>query len=154
MAQKIIILLLIILSASLSVVATHPRWRESLRRLITTNDRSILAITEGSLQPGGPMIKILKIRSNNQISIEIYQSPDGGNQYNLIQSLSTPDRTDGYFTFQGNATNLALGDIDQDGFFEILVPTFDDQGVARLHTFKYDPNLQRFSLMAPQSDHN
>lgn len=152
MGLKIIFVVLILTAASLSVVAINPRWRQSLKNALVGDERTILAKTEGPIQAGGPPFKIFKIRTGEDISLEIFSSVDGGKEFVLNQKIDLQERIDGYFTFRGNATNLVLADIDSDGFNEILSATFDDQGVPRLNAFKYDPTIRTFSRMeAPPS---
>lgn len=152
MGLKIIFVVLILTAASLSVVAINPRWRQSLKKTLVGEERTILAKAEGSIQAGGPPFKIFKIKTGEDISLEIFSSTDGGHEFVLNQKIDLQERTDGYFTFRGNATNLALADIDSDGFTEILSATFDDQGVPRLNAFKYDPAIHSFHRMeAPPS---
>ena len=56
----------------------------------------------------------------------------------LLGSIKLPDQRDGYFYFQGKATNLALDDLDGDEVLEIIVPSFGEIFRARLNIFKYD----------------
>jgi hypothetical protein len=152
MALKVIISILFLTAASLSVVAINPRWRQNLKKSFIGEDRKILAKAEGKLQAGGPSFKIFKIKTGEDISLEVYSNAAGESEFLLKQKIDLQERTDGYFTFQGNATNLALADIDSDGFSEIISATFDDQGVPRLNAFKYDPVLHTFHRMeAPPS---
>lgn len=147
MAMKVIFTVLLGLAVSLSLVAMNPKWRLTMKQAVLGETRTILAKVESPLQPGGPSLKVFKIKTGEDLSLEIYKSIDGGQEFALIQRISLPEHMDGFFTFQGNATNLALADIDRDGFVEILAPTFDDQGVARLSAFKYDPSAQGFQKM-------
>ena len=151
MVLRIIIGILTLLAVSLSVVATNPRWRSDLKRVLSGEQRKILAKAEANLQPGGPQMKIFKIKSGEEISLEIFSSPDGGSNFTLAQKITLEEKSDGYFNFQGNATNLALADIDNDSYFEIMAPTFDDQGVARLNTYKYDQSTHSFQKMDAQA---
>ena len=49
---------------------------------------------------------------------------------------------------KGQATNLALKDIDGDNSMEIIVPTYDSNLVAHLNVYKYDPFSRRFIQMS------
>lgn len=150
MILKIIIGILTFLALSLSIVATNPKWRAEIKKTMTGNQRKILAKAESDLQPGGPAIKVFKIQSGEELSLEIFSNSGPDNQFILKQKIILDEKTDGYFNFQGNATNLALADIDNDSYFEIMAPTFDEQGIARLNTFKYDTNTHSFKKMAGQ----
>ncbi|MEO0337188.1 MAG: hypothetical protein AAF202_12400, partial [Pseudomonadota bacterium] len=70
----------------------------------------------------------------------------------LAERLSQLDGNDAVSHFQsGNATQLAVIDVDDDGSFELMAPTFDDQLVAHLNIFKYNPVLKRFEpIQSPE----
>lgn len=144
MKFRTIVSVLFIITIGLGITALNPKWKKEFKSFFVSDSRKILATLETSLYVGGPHLKILKIKQSDQIVIEIFQSDSTGNQFNLFQKIELTDRTEGFFTFQGNATNLAAADTDQDQYIEILVPTFDDQGFARLSTYKFDKDAKQF----------
>ncbi|HEY1078908.1 MAG TPA: hypothetical protein VGE46_02390 [Bdellovibrio sp.] len=62
------------------------------------------------------------------------------------------DARDGHVLMQGNATNLAITDVDKDGQLEIVVPTYDDQSVPRLNIFRYNPLNKAFDRATAPAD--
>ena len=65
----------------------------------------------------------------------------------LIASTKLPDKKDGYFTFNGDVTNLAVDDIDNDKKSEILATTFDNDLVAHLNVYRYVPGQKELELV-------
>jgi hypothetical protein len=146
MLKKSIFVILFLVASGLSVVAINPRWRAELKKNLVGEERKILAKTEGYLKVEGDFLKVFKIRTGADLSLEVYLRTDSA-EFVLDQKINLAEKTDGYFTFQGNATNLVLADIDGDGISEIVSATFDDQGVPRLNAFKYDPSINQFTRM-------
>jgi hypothetical protein len=87
---------------------------------------------------------MFKILEDQTLSLEIYSKPNSDGTPNMIQKISLAESRDAYFSFMGNATNLALSDTDQNGTLDILAPTYDDQMTARLHLFEFNTTTQKF----------
>lgn len=134
---------LALIAMSLITIAVVPSLRTSVRDFFADSQREILAKVSGHLSESGPQITVLKIKSKNTISIEIYTQDENGALV-LMSKIPLFDARDGHVLIQGNATNLAITDMDKDGTLEIVVPTYNDQMVPRLNVFKYNPTTKSF----------
>ncbi|WP_374029510.1 hypothetical protein [Bdellovibrio bacteriovorus] len=134
---------LALVAMALVTVAVVPSLRMKIKDVFWSSDREILAKVNGNIGPHGPQITVLKIKSKAALSLEVY-SNDGETGLTLIAKLPLFETRDGYFLLQGNATNLALTDVDKDGTLEIVAPTYDEQMVPRLNIFRYNPATKSF----------
>jgi hypothetical protein len=142
--QKIAGSLCFILAAAALLASMSPSIRNHFRAKYFRPNRKVLSIVTGNLLNDGQIVKAVKYKTVTGIVIEILGSGDSGAR-SLIDKITIPGEHDGYFNFQsGNATQLAVIDVDDDGTFELMAPTFDDQLVAHLNIFKYNPGLKRF----------
>lgn len=142
--------LLALVAMTLVTVAVVPSLRTKIKDVFLSGDREIIAKVSGSLSPSGPRVTVLKIKSKNALSLEVYNQEATG-ELSLITKLPLFENRDGYFLLQGNATNLAITDVDKDGLLEIVAPTYDDQMIPRLNIFKYNPVNKSFDRMtAPE----
>ena len=140
---------LAVVAMLITVVAVVPSLRNSVKSFIAQDERTIIAKVGGSLGPQGPKVTALKIRSAEGLSLEIYS--DTGEGLNLLAKIILQEKRDGYFSLKGNATNLALVDVDKDGLMEIVAPTYDDQMIPRLNIFKYNDQSKHFDRVnAPE----
>ncbi len=145
--MMIIVLSLLVLITTLFAVV--PKWRNQVREILISSQRKIIAKASASLTPDGPHVTVLKIKESGQIHLEVYKADsEGDGQPSLMTRLDLPQGRDGYFVFQGNATNLVLSDMDKDGALDIIAPTFDEQMTARLHVYRYDRVIQSFTRMS------
>lgn len=123
------------LASGVTVFAVVPQWRDWVRNLVFSDQRVVLARAVNDLTGKGDNYTFIKIKNRNSLWIEIYRESE--TESNLIAKLQIANSKDGYFDFKGQATNLAIADIDADGVSELLVPSFDENLVARLNVFKY-----------------
>ncbi|WP_374027794.1 hypothetical protein ACES2J_00630 [Bdellovibrio bacteriovorus] len=142
--KKEIILMgaLSLIAMALTVVAVVPSLRGKVKDAFLSSERKIVAKVDGTLGPYGPKVVVLKIQSRNSLSLEVYDASAEG--LTLLARLPLYENRDGFVLVQGNATNLALTDVDKDGTFEIVAPTYDEQMVPRLNIFRYNPNTKSF----------
>jgi len=153
-SKKEIILLVALAAIAMAVttIAVVPSLKNSARDFFIKGDRAILAKVEGDITPQGPRVTVLKIKSQGELSIEIFEQHTEGLQ--LMVRLPLDESRDGYFSLQGNATNLALTDVDGDGIMEIVAPTYDDQMVPRLNIFKFNSESKSFERVnSPVEEH-
>lgn len=151
--KKEIILMgvLALVAMTLVTVAVIPSFRTQIKETLMTMDRDVIAKVSGQLGPDGPKVMVLKIKSKNNLSLEVFatDTPEG---MTLLAKIPLYETRDGYFLLQGNATNLALTDVDKDGTVEIVAPTYDDQMVPRLNIFRYNPATKSFDrVSAPEN---
>jgi hypothetical protein len=140
--ETILLIALAVIAMAVTTIAVVPSLKTKARDFFIKSDRTILAKVDGSLTPEGPRVTVLKIKSQGEISLEVYEQKDDGQH--MMAHLSVDETRDGYFSLQGNATNLALTDVDGDGVMEIVAPTYDDQMVPRLNIFKYNSETKSF----------
>ncbi|MFP5518323.1 MAG: hypothetical protein ACLGGX_00340 [Bdellovibrionia bacterium] len=139
---------LALLALSATTVAVVPSLRSQAKLWLQSDNRTLVAKAQGMLTFEGPGITVLKVKQADGLFIEIYKNQNSDESIQeLMAKFKLPEDKDAHFTFQGNATNLALGDLDADGILEIMAPTFDDEMVARLHIYKYNAESQTFDRM-------
>lgn len=143
---------LAVVAMAVTTVAVVPSLRTKVKEALMMDNREILAKVSGRISAQGPRVTVLKIKSKNEISLEIYDM-DGPDGMTLLAKVPLAESRDGYFSLNGNATNLALTDVDHDGSMEIVAPTYDDQMVPRLNIFKYNPNTKNFDRVSAPEEH-
>ncbi len=137
MAALTVLLMLLI------TIAAIPSLREKFRAALIPEGRQILAKVSGNISAQGPHITVLKLKTKNAISLEVYDSSNKDEML-LLEKIPLEEIRDGYVSIKGNATNLGLADVDNDGNAEIVTPTFDDQMIPRLNVFKYIETTKSF----------
>ncbi|HMN68610.1 MAG TPA: hypothetical protein PKC28_08725 [Bdellovibrionales bacterium] len=135
--------LLFLATAMLLAIVVTPKLREGIRQQLIGSGREILATAEGNVLNDGGNAKIIKYRTEEGIFVEILKIDANGGT-TLVDRLLLPDRHDGLFNFQGHVTRLAIADVDGDGSFELLAPSFDNQLVPHLNVFRYNAGIGRF----------
>lgn len=124
------------------VVAIQPELRTRLRAQFEGPSRIVLSSVDGHLRDG-TAIKVVKIKTHNGLFLEIYNKSQSGH-FPLMGSIPLPDHKDGFFLYQGEATNLALEDVDGDQQLDIIAPSYDNNLVARLNVYSYDQRSGEF----------
>lgn len=127
-------------------VVLHPELKSAARSVLYPEHRTVLSRVDGDLFGTGEKIKVLKIKSPEGLSIEIYRANESNTEDTLIQSIALGKNSDAYFAFNGESTNLALDDINRDSKPEILVPSVDPQLVAKMLILELDSNSQTYHL--------
>ena len=125
------------------IIAIVPSFRDSIRGWVTPPQRSVISTIRNDLFRDGRVIIIAKVKNDNWLYIEVYEQLVDGYR-RLIDKIKLPDSNDGFFHFRGQATNLAVEDLDNDGKPEILAPTYDANHVAHLNIYKYNPLSNKF----------
>lgn len=141
--ELITMAILAILAMLMTTVAVIPSLRTQVKDYFLNEDRQIVAKATGPLSAQGPRATVLKIKSKNSLFLEVYniENPEG---MSLIAKIPLFESRDGFFLLQGNATNLAISDIDKDGSVEIVAPTYDEQMIPRLNIFRYNIDSKSF----------
>lgn len=130
--------------------ALHPDVRTRARALLLKDFRTIVSTANADLIGDGSSFTVVKVKSRDSLFLEIYSSTimdkegagEGTNR--LVGRIEMPDKRDGYFNFNGQATNLAIDDINGDGRPEIIAPSFDQNLVGHLNVFQYNPDAKSF----------
>lgn len=149
-AEVILIAALAVVAMTLVAVAVIPSLRAKAKNIFSKSEREVIAKVSGKLGPEGPAVTVLKIKERSALSLEVFTQNEEGS---LIPLSKIPlfEAKDGHFLLQGNATNLALTDVDKDGFLEIVAPTYDEQMVPRLNIFKFNFTTKSFDrVTAPE----
>jgi hypothetical protein len=140
---------LFILLVVITAASVHPAARQWLRDHLIQDTRTVVGKVDGDLTGQGDFVSVVKVKTKNDLIVEVYTREPKKNETSLRARLVLPERRDGYFQLQGHPTNLALVDVNKDGVLEIAVPTFDDNLIPRLHIYRYDPAAQVFILTGP-----
>lgn len=151
--QEISLLIaLAFVAMSLTTIAVVPSLRSKVKDSLSLQEREILAKVSGKISGAGPRVTVLKIRDKNSLTLEVYDM-DGTDGMTLMTKIPLAESRDGYMSLQGNATNLALTDVDSDGAMEIVAPSYDDQMVPRLNVFKYNTSTKNFDRVSAPEGH-
>lgn len=134
-----------------SIVASVPSWRDAVRARFHGPFRQVLAKARGDLTGQGLVVSVVKLKTQEGILVEVYERGLDSDTEHLLARLKFDERRDGHFNIRGQATNLALMDLDGDGILEIIVPVYDENLIPRLHVFRFDPNGKVFIRMGPEN---
>ena len=134
---------LLLLFLCSSILYFSPGIRRPLRRIFALPARKILSVAVGPIMPG-INAKVLKVKTPDGLFLEIY-GPVKNGVAPLIQKIKLPDNQDALFQFQGRATDLALEDLNNDGIFDIIAPTYDSSLMPHLNIYQYNKNAKTFA---------
>jgi len=126
--------------AALFIIVLDSDIRSNVRSLIRPNYRVILAVAMADLEGSGVKDQVVKVKTSEGLFLEVYAPRSHGEfglQQELIASAQLPDKKDGYFTFNGEVTNLAVDRVDNDRHPKILASSFDGDLVGHLNVYRY-----------------
>ena len=132
----------------LLAVVSVPSWHSHWRHLLISETPQVLSTIQKDYFDDGRVIVFAKVKTTKGLFIEIYEKVSEGFP-NTLGNIRLPDNIDGFFHYRGQATNLALEDIDGDGRAEILAPTFDANQVADLNVYTYNSATEQFEPLPP-----
>lgn len=92
---------------------------------------------------------MVKYQTIEGIVVEVLSSDESGSR-SVIDRIKIPGEYDGFFDFYGQASQLAIMDVDEDGQLELVAPTFDKQLIAHLNVFKFNPTSRQFEPIQPE----
>jgi hypothetical protein len=147
MSKKLAIVISVI-TLLLAVLTATPQLRIKVRGYLLPSSRQVLATATGDFRGDGQDMFLIKIKESRQVHLEFYIKTKENLKFTQRLTLKGP--LDGYFTFQGEATNLAVTDIDPDAPLEILAPSFDDEFIAHLQIIKYNTWTQKFEFLSDE----
>ncbi len=130
---------LVAITLGMALFVVHPVFRGAFRTYMNRPSRRVLSVAEGDLFSNGSTTRVIKVRTQDGLFLEIYGAGEADNDKPLLMRILLPDKNDGYFHFHGQASNLALDDVDNDHHLEIIAPTFDENSVAHLNIYRYNP---------------
>lgn len=134
---------LVLLFAFSLVAALHPTLRSEIRGSLAKDYRSVISSAYGDLLGNGTKFTVIKVKTRDSLLLEIYEAVSGGTNH-LVSRIEMADSKDGYFNFNGQATNLAIDDVDGDGKPEIIAPSFDQNLVGHLNIYQYNDSSKGF----------
>lgn len=105
--------------------------------------RVLISTVMGDVLGDGTPVQVAKIRTRDSILIEVYVPARDGSRV-LIDRIELDEKRDGYFTLNGNLTNLAIDDVDGDQLLEIIAPAFDQNLNAHLNVYKFNQSSKTF----------
>jgi hypothetical protein len=140
-------IILILIAMILIMIVAIPSWRLSIRDRLIPDTRTLIAKIDGKISADGPALIVLKIKTRDQYFLEVYKA---NQNLDLIQRIALEEPLDGKFLFQGQYTNLAFADLDNDGSFEVVAPMYDKNSVPRLLIFKFNSSLQSFEKLTSE----
>ena len=150
---RIIFPTLCLISLLLAALSLIPASRDLIRHLVLVNSRLVLAKAEGDLTGNGMRVAVVKVQTSDSLALEIFENLGNREGLKFVKRLVLPEKRDAYIDFRGNATNLALVDVNGDGKLEIIAPGFDENLVPRLNVFEFDLDRNEFLRMGPETFH-
>lgn len=154
MKIKLLMLFLLIAAAFSAAVSVIPSWRQKAQEHLLHSDRKILAkvVTQIDLHKPEEFL-IFKIQQGDQLFVEVYKQnkADGQTESQFMTKILLSEKKDAFVNFQGNATNLAVTDMDHDGKQEIIIPSYDNEVTPRLNIYKYNEETQSFDRIRSES---
>jgi hypothetical protein len=111
----------------------------------------VLAKAEADLTGKGLRVAVVKVQTADTIALEIFENDGNEGKLKFVKRIVLPEKRDAYFNFRGNATNLVVTDVDNDGELEIVAPTFDQNLVPRLNVYKFDSSVHDFLRLGPDN---
>lgn len=134
----------------------NPQLRLKVRSWFISSDRKILATLKEDIKTNGQLISVVKVKEKDKLYIEFYsikkKMQDETEEVHeapfiLLQKIELPGSIDGYVNFTGQATNLAVANLDEDPYLELIVPYYSSEFSANLEVIKYNSDLDYFELV-------
>jgi hypothetical protein len=154
----LLFLCLFAIAMALAAINLQSTWREAVREAFLPEKRVVLAEARGNLIPNDqqkPGTKrnflVLKIQTRGSISLEVFEIEAKSGQSIFRARATLPEGRDGQFDYHGNATNLLLLDINNDGGQEIIAPAFDENLIPRVHVYRFNDEISSLELLDIQS---
>jgi hypothetical protein len=143
--------ILISVSVGLAAINLNENLRTTLREHLLPNRREVLAKAQGDLVGDGRTFTVLKVKTREALVVEVFENnlTTGDSLFRTRAIL--PEKREGLFTYKGRTTNLLLLDVDNDKAQEIIVPSFDENLVPRVHIFKFNDGTNSLELLNPDS---
>jgi hypothetical protein len=146
--SKNLAIVISVITLMLAVLTATPQLRFKIRSYLLPSSRQVLATANGDFRGDGQDMFLIKIKESRQVHLEFYTKTKENLKFTQRLTLAGP--LDGYFTFQGEATNLAVTNLDPDASLEILAPSFDDEFIAHLQIIKFSTLTQKFEFLSEE----
>lgn len=144
------IFLSILLLGSLAITLISP-LRNFLKNSLFSTEKEILAQISSDLLNNGELLQILKVRTKDGLTIEIYPHPSQPKNKFQPVTLVIGDFHDAFLKFKDSAENLFVKDFNNDGIQEIVAPSFDFNWKTHLNIFKYNFATKGFEPASEES---
>src|SRR4051812_46493445 len=105
-SYRTLFMALSVLLVATLLVALIPTWREKAQEVLWPRERIILAKTQGLLEPSGPFVTVIKVKTREGLFIEIYKGADAEAPMEFWTQFSLEGKQDGFFNYQKQAANL------------------------------------------------
>lgn len=129
-----------------SALVLSPTYRNRILHFMDSDDtRHVLATL--TLKTDDSQFKIVKIRKNKHILIEVYTVKDT-EQFTLLSTFEIPYSRDVFYDLKTSMSNMFATNIDDDTVDEVIVPVMDENLVAHLNVIKFDPKTKNFEHYA------
>ena len=125
------------------VICLNKNIRTQVLSYLKHDKRTLLSTVTGDLMNNGTAVKVLKLKTSSGIFLEFLGSMDSGSRP-LLEQISLGDPFDAYFDLAGEATRLAIVDLNGDGKYELIAPTFDENMTARLNAYRFNESNNSF----------
>lgn len=149
--EALILIILTALAMIFITVASVPRIRNAVKDFFSSSQRQVLSKVQARISGNGPLITVIKVKQGDSLYLETYKRDLDG-QLTPLSRIPLHDSRDGHFILNGNATNLALTDMDNNGDLEIVAPTYDEQLIPRLNIFKFNADTESFERVNAPDD--
>ena len=140
-----------LLALILAVILVVPDWLDYIRKLVLYERRTILAKAEVDFTGQGDRATVIKVKTFETLAIEVYFFDQPGKTPSEVKRIVLNEKRDGFFDYRGEATNLAIVDVDHDSILDLIVPTYDENLIPRLNVYKYSPQDRSFTRLGPES---
>lgn len=143
--DKVISIFLIL---ALGLVLT-PFVREKLKSNSGKEQRAqVKGDLTGAIHPKGPWIDVVKFVQNKQIKLKLKITHFDLTQEDFLdiepQEFDLGRVLDAHALVKESLVNLALVNIDDDLWQELIVPFYTQELIPRLYVYKYDPQIRQF----------
>jgi hypothetical protein len=143
--------ILISISVGLATINLNDNWRTVIRERLLPNKREVLAKAQGDLVGTGRIFTVLKVKTQEALAVEVFETNASTGDSIFRTRAILPERREGLFTYKGRTTNLLLLDVDNDKAQEVIVPSFDENLVPRVHIYKFNDFTNTLDLLNPES---
>lgn len=142
--QSRLVLVLVVLGYLASLAGAFSLdWRQGLQKHFRLDRKILLSTVSGDLFGDGSAVKVLKFRAPEGIVLEFLGPMDTGSRP-LLDRIVFENHLDAYFDIGGEASRLAVVDLDGDQRLELIAPTVDPGLRNRLNALHFNSSTKKF----------
>ncbi len=139
-----VIFIFVFIALLVAVLSSLSHVQKMVQPFFKSSTRAVLAKISLPFSGEADSFLILKVQDSSGLQIEIYTINALSSTQTFKQKFDLPLDSDAYVTIDNNSANLALSDVDHDGYMDILAPSVDRNGSLRLNTFRFNSELKMF----------